>query len=275
MALKIAIVEDSQDNIDTLQYFLSRSPTPVEIIGTAMNLDEAAVLLTNSQIELALLDIQLKDRDIFELLDKLNEHNSISFDIIFVTAHSSFEYATKAIQFACLNYITKPVSEKELDAALQNAYARMGHSANAAQLNLLLEIIKGNIQSPKSISINLPKGVIEIVDLVDIKFIEADGSTSYIHLTSDKKLHSVKPLAHYSNLLEIDQSFITISRNCLVNLKHVKRYDHREKTLTLKSGESLIVSHRYSSILKQKLLSSTQNTGMMKSVLDSFRKLFN
>ncbi len=274
MGLKIAIVEDSQENIETLQYFIDRCDTPIELLGTAKTLAEAEVLLTSQPVDLALLDIQLKENNIFELLDKFNRERSISFDIIFVTAHSSFEYATKAIQYACLNYITKPVSEKELHEALQKAYERKGQGDNSAQLNLLLEIIQGNIKSPKSISINMPKGVIEIVDLEEIKYIEADGSTSYLHLPTDKRLHSVKSLAHYSSLLELNNEFMMISRQCLVNLPHVKRYDHREKVLTLKSGETLIVSHRYSKQLKQKLMSDPQNAGMLRSALDTLKNIF-
>ncbi len=254
MKLNTIIVEDSEQITETIELLLEQSTTPTNILGKAQTIKEASQLIAHSDIDLAILDIQLREGNIFSLLEDLKKKDNISFDIIFITAHSSFENAVKAIEFACLDFITKPISQDSLNKALQKVAKR--HESNTHEkdrIELLLELIQNNLDKPKSISIALPRGIIEIIELHEVTYFEADGSTSLIQFSSTKKLHSTKPLSHYSKLLDTHPDFMQISRDMLVNLHQIKRYNHRDKTITLKNDLAIIASHRYSKYLKQKL----------------------
>ncbi|MDX1684122.1 MAG: LytTR family DNA-binding domain-containing protein [Saprospiraceae bacterium] len=276
MALKIGIVEDSQDNIDILEYMLDKSEHEVEIIGIAKTISEAKLLLSRPDIDLAFLDIQLKEGTIFEVLEELQEDSSIDFEIVFVTAHGSYENALKAIRFACLDFINKPVDQEELDQALDKVKQRVTDTEQGdQQVRQLLELIKSNSVVPSTIGIVLPKGVIEFVEVSDILFFEADQSICRVHMLDGKTLTSARHLGYYIELLNDNEDFEQSSKSHLVNLSHIKQYDHRERTIRFDNGEHLIASFRFSKAIRKRLMDRQKGGGFLKTGLDKFRDLLN
>ncbi len=111
----------------------------------------------------------------------------------------------------------------------------------------------------------MSRGVIELVELSTIVYFEADENVSIIYLTNNHKLHSSKNFGHFLGLLSDKKEFVQISKSCLVNLTHVKQYNHQDKSLKLKSNDSLVVSHRFSKSLHKYLLNNQKdlvNEGM-------------
>lgn len=266
MRLKIGIVEDSQENINTLRYLLDRVDADLEIVAEARTLDEARELL-KTNVDLAFLDIQLKEGNIFDVLNELYSAHVTLPEIVFATAHGSFEYATKAIQFAALDFLTKPLDQDDLSAVISKALKkRETPSFQNDQIGFLLELLQGNMQAPTSIGIILPKGVIEFVDLADIMYFEADESTCKVYSATSHPLHSTKHLGYYIDLLLGNQEFVQISKGCLVNTDHIRRYSHRDKTLQLKNGESLIASHRFSKNLRKHLLQTQGKSSILRKL---------
>lgn len=254
MKLSVGIVEDSLENIQTLQYLLSGISTDVVIAETAQTLEEAQHLL-RQPLDLAFLDIQLKEGTIFEVLEELQRIGVSVPPLIFVTAHGSFDYATKAMRFAALDFLTKPLAEDDLRQALDRFRTFSEQRRNQKeQIRVMLELLRGNMQAPKSIGIILAKGVIEFADLSDILYFEADENTCMIIRVEGEPLHSTRHLGYYIDLLSGNPEFVQISKSCLVNATHVRRYDHREKTLVLRQGGTLVASHRFSKTLKEHLL---------------------
>lgn len=274
MSLKIAIVEDSQENVETLQFLLDQMNEPIEVIDIANTLEEAEKVLTKPGIDIAFLDIQLKEGNIFEVLDRLGKQEINLPDIIFATAHGSFEYATKAIKFACLDFITKPLDINDIKEVIQKFKRKQAQASNISQqVDFMLQLLKGNMQAPQSIGIVLSKGVIEFTELKDIVYISADENISQVVLQSDQKLNSVKSLGYYSDLLQGNNEFIQISKSCLLNLDYLKTYNHRDKSILLKNGESLVASHRYSRFLRKALLESGKSSSSIPGI-QSIKRLF-
>lgn len=274
MKLRTVIIEDSHENIDTLTFMLKRCPLQMDIIGKADNIEDALTILSLKNIDMAFLDIQLGEGLVFQVLEKLLVSHGINFEIVFVTAHTSFEYATKAIQFACLDFITKPVSQEKLDQVILKAVSNRSNKDKESQIRYMMELLKENLSAPRSISIVLPKGIIEVLPLDDISHIEADGNTSLFHLTTRDSLHSVKPLAHYLELMGGHPEFRQISRNCLVNMKNIRRYDHRHKELVMITGEKTVVSHRYSVHFRKALLENESPSSIVEQVIYQFKNFF-
>jgi len=254
MSLKTIIVEDSNQIIQTIELLLANVDVTTKVLGKANTLDKARALFESIEVDLAILDIQLKESTIFELLKEFKNNRKISFDIIFITAHSSFENAVRAIEYACLDFITKPISQEALNNALFKVMERRNsRPSEEERVNVLLQLLQNKFNKPSCISIALPKGIIEVIDIDNITHIEADKNTSLIQLAENQNLHSIKALSHYAKLLETHPDFMQISRDTLVNLHQIKRYNHRDKSIQLKNGNSILASHRYSKHLKQKL----------------------
>jgi len=254
MRLRTIIVEDSKELAETVSHLLEHSSADIDLLGIADNLKAAGELIRNEEIDLALLDIQLKEDNVFKLLEELKAEDRINFDIVFITAHSSFENAVRAIQYACIDFISKPVSQEVLDTCLAKVTERAENRQPKDQrVDVLLEMLSSNFSKPESISVALPRGVIEVVAMEDIAYLQADANTCVFHLNNDNHLHSTRSLGSYARLLESHPDFMQISRELIVNLLQIKRYDHRNKSLSLKNGVTLSASHRYSKYLKQKL----------------------
>jgi two-component system LytT family response regulator len=269
MQLLVGIVEDSQENIDTLRYLLSDISDDIRIAGAAQTMDEARHLL-RQPLDLAFLDIQLKEGTVFEVLEELQSSGDPIPPLIFVTAHGSFDYASKAMRFAALDFLTKPLAIDDL----RNAVGRFRHvskqrQSQSEQIRFMLEMLRGNMQAPKSIGVILVKGVIEFVDLTDILYFEADENTCKVHQQDSTLLHSTRHLGYYLDLLSGHTEFLQISKSCLVNATHVKRYDHRAKELLLKNGKSLVASHRFSKVLKNRLMEQPGGRSLWSKIFGS------
>lgn len=260
MNIHIAIVEDNSDNIATLKYALSQTAYNITIVAEAKNADEAYSVLADEQVELAFLDIQLRESTIFSVLEKLFKEGKSLPELVFTTAHGSFENALKAIQFACLDFVTKPFSNEDIEHAVQRYLIKKETKHHQqTEIGFLLQLLRNDIQSPKTIAVQLQRGIIEIVELAHMVYIEADGNVSIIYLTNNQKLYSSKNFGHYLGLLSDKKEFVQISKSYLVNLTHVKQYNHQDKSLKLKTNESLVVSHRFSKGLHKYLLNNQKD----------------
>ncbi len=271
MDLNVVIIEDAHENIETLKYLLDQCANDVEVIETADNLSDAKRILIKGGFDIAFLDIQLKEGVIFEILDEIVNGKPLTYDIVFVTAYNKFEYATKAIQFACLDYITKPINQEKLEEVIEKSLKKKQTYSTENQVKFLIELLKSNMNAPESISITLSKGIIEVIQFKDLLYIEADANTCIFYLSNGDNKHSTKSFAHYLELMEGSDEFVQISRNCMANIQQVKSYDHRNKTLILRNGAHLVVSHRFSKAFKQELLSTNGSSGLLSNLLGLFK----
>jgi len=257
VTISIGIVEDNSDNIANLEYTLSQTGYNVNVCNIAKTTTDAYHLLQDDQVDLAFLDIQLKDSNIFNVLQKLYEEGKPLPELVFTTAHGNFENALRAIQFACLDFVTKPFSVTDIEKAIQRFLTKKENSQHQnTDIAYLLQLLRNDSQASKTIAIQLLRGIIEIVDLDQIKYIEADENMSIIHLSNDQVLNSGKSFGHYLNILTDNKDFVQISKSYLVNLTHVRQYNHLDKSIKFKTNESLVVSHRFSRVLHKYLLNN-------------------
>lgn len=271
MKLKILIAEDSLENVDTLQFILNSLPNDTVKQDVAMTLDDTFSKLNKNEYDLALLDIQFKKGTIFEVLEKLKNEN-ISFpQIIFITAHGSFEYATKAIQFACLDFINKPVNPNHVLGLIKDLISKKrSNESKKEQIMLLLDLIEGDLNSPERIGVIRAKNKIEYINLNQLLYVQANGSTCKFYLTKNT-FESVRNLGHYKDLFSENGNIIQINRSCIINKENIKSYSPADRKITMTNNVELIVSHRANNSVKQILNASNSNSLLNK--LDKIKKI--
>lgn len=248
--LSTIIAEDSQENIDTLKFMLEKYNPQVEIKAIAKTLDEADCFFREQNYDLAFLDIQFKKGNIFSVLDKLVVEDIDLPEIVFVTAHGSFEYATKAIQFACLDFVNKPIDADQLDQIIKAVLKkRKSKEDQKKQLEFLLDLLSGDMNAPESLAVVKPKGIIKYIQLKDLLFIQADKSTS-IFQTIGEKIYSTRHMGYYTDLLTGNSNIVQINRSCLVNMDLIQTYNPKTRIIKLQDGIELSVSHRYNKKFK-------------------------
>lgn len=271
MSLRAIIAEDSQQNIDTLMYLL-KDRKELQIKAVVKTLAALQGELEQKLYDIAFLDIQFKKGNVFSVLEKIVESNIELPEIIFITAHGSFEYATKAIQFACLDFINKPIDPDQLNEVIVKYVERKKSAAEQKkQLEFLLNLLEGDMNQPQSMAIVKPKGIIEYLNLDDLIYIQADKTTSIFYTIEGKKF-SVKHLGYYLELLSNHDKYVQTSRSCLLNIDYIRDYNPQSRVLNLTNGETLSVSHRYNKKFKNYLQQKDKSS--LAEVIERLKNFF-
>ncbi len=261
------IVEDTAANREALKLLLEQKCPQVQLLGEAGTLDEAYRLIKELQPDLVFLDIQMKEGTSFDLLETLYREQAINFEIIFVTAHGKFEYATRAIEYSALDFLTKPIDSAKLRAAIQKAEKKLDDQNQQKQVSLLLELLNQPASKSSKIAFHSVKGILELVEIEHITWLEADGKVTKVHLDKNRNFTALRNLGHYSRMLMAEPQIFPISNKALVNLDHVKKYNHRELTLTLNDGTAIFASRRGGQDLKHFLTENREYRGLQGSGL--------
>lgn len=232
--LKACIVDDEKKGRDSLQKLLEAYCPHVEVVGQADSISNGYLLISKEKPELVFLDVEMPQGSGFELLKRFEK---INFKTIFVTAHK--HYAIKAIRFAALDYLLKPVDVDELVEAVNHAIENKSQNYQSNYNGLL-----DNLSNGKSGKIAVPvkEGVV-FINPNDIIRFEADGAYTHIYAGSDKYT-GTKNIKEYEQLLN-DYSFFRAHHSHLINLKHVKRFSRADGYFAMMSdGASVEVSRR-------------------------------
>ncbi len=103
------IVDDEDGCITNLNHYLSKLCPDIAIIAAGNTLKEAMEQAGAKKIDLAFLDVEIFNDNIFNLLA---QNPDLDFKIVFVTAYQ--QYAIKAIKVEALDYILKPLLEDDI-----------------------------------------------------------------------------------------------------------------------------------------------------------------
>ena len=118
--MKVLLVDDERLARNELRRLLA-AHADLEIVGEAVDAEDAWAKVAALQPDLLLLDVQMPGADGFSLLEQLEPPLPL---VIFTTAYD--EFAVKAFEFSALDYLLKPVDPHRLDAALEKLRGRGG-----------------------------------------------------------------------------------------------------------------------------------------------------
>ena len=210
----------------------------IEIVGEAINADDAREKIGVLNPELLFLDIQMPGKNGFELLESLDTVPKV----IFTTAYD--EYALKAFEVNALDYLLKPIRKERLDECIQKLTAE--DSSPKPE----------EVQSEYKLGLKDKVFVKDgdkcwFVRLSNVRLFESDGN--YIKVYFD----TFKPMIHKSlNALDKkldDRSFFRASRKHIINLSWVESIEawfNGGLLVKMKGGEKVEVSRRQASKFK-------------------------
>ncbi|MEC7264137.1 MAG: response regulator, partial [Bacteroidota bacterium] len=132
MKIRAVIVEDSRLARNELKELI-KLHDDLELIGEAENVDEGVELIHSERPDLLFLDINMPEKDGFELLEMLDEVPIT----VFTTAYD--EYAIKSFEYNALDYLLKPVSGKRFDLALEKVRGQMEARNNQSKAKKLTD----------------------------------------------------------------------------------------------------------------------------------------
>ena len=204
--MRALIVDDERLARKELMKLLEDHPI-IEVVGEAMNAEEATQMVNELNPDLLFLDIQMPGKTGFQLLEELDAVPLV----VFTTAYD--EFALKAFEVNALDYLLKPIQPERLAEAISKL-ADKERAKNAA------------IRGPEK-KLGLTDQVFVkdgdrcwFVSLTNVRLFESDGN--YIKVYFDNN----RPMIHKSlNALDKkldERAFFRASRKQIVSLSWIE-----------------------------------------------------
>lgn len=213
---KAIIIDDELQARNLLEAMLKEYAPHINIVARCEDLPNGIKAIKKFNPDLIFSDIEMPGHSGLELLDFFCE-DEIDFKIIFTTAHNG--YAIKAFKLSAIDYILKPIDEREL----QNAIGRFEKSRKTTKEEL--SVLKQNMQHPYESRIAVPSGnSIRFIDLENIIYIKADNSYTEIIFVDETKLVVSRTLKNFEEILDSNSSFFRCHKSYLVNCDFIADY---------------------------------------------------
>lgn len=223
------LVDDERLAREGLKSLLKDMPD-IQIVAEAENVDEALDLIEKLKPQLVFLDIQMPEKNGFELLEELIETPAI----IFTTAYD--EYALKAFEVNALDYLLKPIEKERLQEAVAKAKRQIEE--------LKLDRLRAKLMPNDKVFLRDGEKC-WYIKLEDIRLIESAGNYAKIHF--DK----YQPLIHRTlNSLDerlSDELFFRANRQQIINLNYLEKIEpffNSGFLFYMKDGSKIEVSRR-------------------------------
>lgn len=235
--MKALIVDDERLARKELIKLLEEHPS-IEVIGEAVNADEAIQLVNELSPDLLFLDIQMPGKTGFQLLEELD----FVPVVVFTTAYD--EFALKAFEVNALDYLLKPIQPERLAETVGKILEKEKNKAVVVQ------------NADKKLGLADQVFVKDgercwFVSLSNVRMFESDGN--YIKVYFDAN----RPMIHKSlNALDErldERSFFRASRKHIINLSWVEGIEpwfNGGLMVRLRGGEKVEVSRRQAAKFK-------------------------
>ncbi|MBW3520336.1 LytTR family DNA-binding domain-containing protein [Flavobacterium sp. NKUCC04_CG] len=239
--MRIIIIEDEKPASRLLERKIEKLGFTVEIkLGSVE--ESIAWLSQHPAPDLIFLDIQLSDGLSFEIFEQVDVRSAI----IFTTAYD--EYALRAFKLNSIDYLLKPIQDKELQFAIQKYVDHKNSFFEFSdQINMFKKFIdSGNRPLYKErFSIKIGQQI-KIVLTVDIACFYSENKATYIK-TKDQRNYLIELSLDQVEALVAPDQFFRISRQFIVALSDIKDisvYSNSRLQLCLNNykEEDLIVS---------------------------------
>lgn len=212
------IIDDDDHSRQIICHLLKTSFPEINITGQAGTVADAAKLLSETIPDIIFLDVELPDGSGFDIL---RQYPSLSAQVILISAFD--RYAMKAIKASVIDYVLKPVNEKEFEEAVHKAITKCRDKSN--QVNDFSELLMRfqNQMIIRKIKVPTLYGF-TIADIDDIIRCEATDNYTVLFFNKEAPKTVSRTLATYEEELK-EYGFIRIHHKHLINIRQVAEYN--------------------------------------------------
>lgn len=215
--IRALIIDDEKPARDKLsmlvqQHFAER----INVLAHCEDGEQAVAAIAEHRPDLLFLDVEMPKLSGFDVLRKSDLEG---IDVIFTTAYD--HYAIKAIKFAAVDYLLKPIDIDQLREAVDRVQAKRGMSGNAERMERMLDDVRNGI-TPDRLSVPTLNGF-QMVKVEDIVWCEAVNYYTVLHLVGKQQIAITRSLKEIEETLD-GPEFIRIHRSHTIHLKHLARY---------------------------------------------------
>lgn len=215
--LKAIIVDDEANAREKLAMLVKEDFADIiDLCAVCRDGNEALAAIALHKPDLVFLDVEMPRLSGFDVLRKAGKP---AFEVIFTTAYD--HYAIKAIKFAAIDYLLKPIDVDQLKEAVARVHEKRGAQGADARVPQLMEHTRPGAQL-NTLSVPSQDGFV-VVKLEDIIWLEASNFYTVLHLRGGRQLVATRTLKDFEELLS-GTDFHRIHRGHMINLGHLERY---------------------------------------------------
>jgi two-component system, LytTR family, response regulator len=238
--MKALIIDDERLARNELKRLLEAYPK-INVVGEAVNAEEALDKIEQLSPDLLFLDIQMPGKNGFELLSSIEGNVP---DVIFTTAYD--EYALKAFEYNALDYLLKPIDTNRLAEAIHKVedYQKV-ETERKENVKMLTENDQVFVKDGEKCW---------FVKLSRIRLFESMGNYVRLHFDDQKPL-ILKSLNALDERLD-PHTFFRANRKHIINLQWIEKIEpwfSGGLQVTLKGGDKIEISRRQAIRFKELL----------------------
>lgn len=239
--VKILIVEDELIIAEDVRSMLVKMG--YEVLGVAMDYQEAMGFLKTTHPDLILLDVHLNGtKDGIDLATEINQRFKVPF--IYTTSYADLATLERAKATHPINYLVKPFKQEQLFTAIEMAL----HQLAALENNSIVSEPKADSFIIKDALFIKDKFKFTKLNIHEILWIKSDGN--YLEI---KTLHKDELIrATLSNFIERlnSQVFFKTHKSYIVNLEYMTNLEHNFVTI---QQTKIPIAKNYYDVLVEKL----------------------
>ena len=230
------IIEDERFAYEELKRMMLKLRPDYVLAGWAQGIEQAIPLVEQDVAALIIADIRLTDGLCFELFKQVPTDTPV----IFTTAYD--EYALKAFKVNSVDYLLKPIDERELAEAIDRFERNRLTRPTSANYNRLVDTyMLGQRKNRFLIRIG---DEFRHVNTTDVACFTSEDKTVYLHTFGGKRYVIDYSLDRLQDMVD-RLMFCRVSRGCIANIKAVKkvaRFFGGRLTLTLGINDETKIS---------------------------------
>lgn len=212
--MKVVIVEDERLAAEKLAGLLVQTEPEIQIVKVLESVEESVNwFATHDAPDLVFMDIQLEDGISFEIFEAIK----ITAPVIFTTAFD--QYAIRAFKVNSVDYLLKPISKDELNAAFSKFKAlHLGEDLLEEKVSRVIEQLTRRYKSRFLIRVGTRFQSVPVSKICSF-FVEE--RCTFLQTREGKRYDLDYSLDQLKTMIDPEQ-FFRVSRNFLVNINCIE-----------------------------------------------------
>jgi DNA-binding LytR/AlgR family response regulator len=211
--MKVVIIEDEFFSAEKLSHQLQKIDTSIEVVAVLPSVESCLHWFRNNpEPDLIFSDIQLEDKESFELFRQL----PIEAPIIYTTAYN--QYAIQAFKQNSVDYLLKPIDIEELRAALKK-YEHQAYRMH--KKSLISRVEKPRDDFKERFLVKKGSGM-AVIKINEVAYFKSEQKLSFL-VTFDNYKYAIEPTLDQLTEQMDPKKFNRISRSRLISLDCIKK----------------------------------------------------